>query len=133
MDAYQKVLTKLFEATGGKETEQVDFKELVKSIGFLPSYPDIFQQLSRQGWIAETTRADVVKITHWGVKEAKKLSAGSADGPKLARKEINKIISEVRELEVFLEEFANGMLEDMRIKSADKAQAIADSIRKLKA
>ena len=49
MDVYQKVLVKLYEVTGGKDTQTVDLKELVKELGFLGSYPDIFSMLSRSG------------------------------------------------------------------------------------
>ena len=38
MDVYHKVLARLLEATGGRESEKVDIKELVKKEGFLSSY-----------------------------------------------------------------------------------------------
>ena len=96
MDVYQKVLVKLHEATGGKDSQTVDFKELVKGLGFLGNYPDIFKQMSRQGWIAETRRVDVVCITHWGIKEAGKLSGGASeisDSAKIVLKETDRTSS----------------------------------------
>jgi len=72
MDVYQKVLLKLYQVTGGKDSYTVDLKDLVKGQGFLGNYNEIFQMLNGQGWIAETPKANYVRITHWGVKEAKK-------------------------------------------------------------
>ena len=106
MDVYHKVLVKLFEATGGRDTQTVDLKELVKREGFLGNYNDIFQLLSGKGWIAETTRADAVKITHWGVKEAKKSKSGVPDNSLLNKREVNKMVSSGKELVIMLEEFA---------------------------
>lgn len=131
MDAYHKVLARLFEVTNGKETEQVDFKELVKSIGFLPSYADIFQQMSRQGWIAETSRPDVVKITHWGVKEAKKASSDGGGADRTDKKERTRLVQEGRELVVFLEELTAEVSPEALSKAVKKAEAIAESLRKL--
>jgi hypothetical protein len=68
MDVYQKVLLKLYQVTVGKNSQSIDLKDLVKSQGFLGSYNDIFKMLNEQGWIAETQKANYVRITHWGVK-----------------------------------------------------------------
>lgn len=132
MDAYHKVLAKLYEATNGKETETVDFKELVKSIGFLPSYSDIFQQMSRQGWIAETPRPDVVKITHWGVKEARKFAQSDGAVDQSSKKEANRVLAEARELVVFVEEMVQSPSSDSVSKAEGRAQAIIESLRRLK-
>jgi hypothetical protein len=79
MDAYHQVLVKLLEDTQGRDSKAVDFKDLVKKLGFHGNYPGIFNRLSEEGWIAEDTKADFVRITHWGVAEAKKAKA-KADG-----------------------------------------------------
>lgn len=132
MDVYHKVLAKLFEATGGRESEAVDLKELVKKEGFLPSYPDIFQHLSRQSWIAETPRADVVKITHWGISEAKKTAASGADRGQTVKRESTRVISEARELIAILEEFSNDPGRESFAKAERSAEAIMAGIRRLK-
>lgn len=107
MDAYHKVLVELYKATGGRDTQAVDFKELVKNQGFLGNYDDIFQVLSSQGWIAETTKSDFVKITHWGAKEARKSSDGATgDNSQELKKAANRSISDAKELLTTLEEFA---------------------------
>lgn len=101
------MLVKLYEVTGGKDSESVDFKELVKKEGFLPSYTDIFQHLSRQGWITETGRGDIVRITHWGVKEANKSNTSSSDGLTAIKKDANRLQAEIKELLVMSEELSN--------------------------
>ncbi|MEZ5425882.1 MAG: hypothetical protein R2747_06445 [Pyrinomonadaceae bacterium] len=109
MNVYHKVLVKLYEETGGKDSHQVDLKELVKGLGFLGNYPDIFKQLSRQGWIAETRRADVVSITHWGVKEAKKAGGGLAEeseSMKILKRETNGLKANAKDFGILLDEFS---------------------------
>jgi hypothetical protein len=133
MDVYHKVLARLLEATGGKETETVDFKELVKKEGFLPSYPDIFQHLSRQSWIAETARADVVRITHWGITEAKKSTTGTDGGEQVLKRDAARISSEARELIAILDEFSNDPSSEVAAKAEKSAEAIVAGVRKLKA
>ncbi len=132
MDVYHKVLAKLLESTGGRESESVDLRELVKKEGFLPSYPDIFQHLSRQSWIAETPRADVVRITHWGVTEAKKTASGVVDPTAEIRRETSRVVSEARDLITALEEFGKDPSKDGISKLEKAADAISGGIRKLK-
>lgn len=132
MDVYHKVLTSLYEVTGGRESETVDLKELVKKVGFLPSYPDIFQHLSRQSWIAETSRVGVVRITHWGVKEAKKAATGTADNGQTVKKETTRVISEARELISLLEEFAGDVSKERIVKAEKKVETIAAAVKNLK-
>ncbi len=109
MDVYHKVLVKLYELTGGKDTQAVDFKELVKAQGFHGNYHDIFQMLNGQGWIAETPKANYVKMTHWGVKEARKSTSGTidADGSQELKKTANRLIKDTKEFLILLEEFAS--------------------------
>lgn len=133
MDVYHKVLIKLYEATGGKDSEKVDLKELVKKEGFLPSYPDIFQHLSRQSWIAETPRPDVVRITHWGAKEAQKSQDPDAAGSQDVKKEVNRVISETRELIIFLEELLNEPSRESVGKAEKRLDAVNSSFQNLKA
>lgn len=109
MNVYHKVLVKLFEETGGRDSQTVDLKELVKALGFLGNYPDIFKHLSRQGWIAETRRSDVVLITHWGIKEAKKAGGDLVEESaslKILKSETNKLKSDIKEFGIMLDEFS---------------------------
>ncbi len=135
MDVYHRVLVKLYETTGGKDTETVDLKELVKKEGFLGAYPDIFQHLNRQSWISETARRDAVKITHWGVDEAKKAQTSQTSptgGGQAVKKDINRTISETRELIKLLEELANEPTQETIIKAEKKLNEINSAIQKLK-
>lgn len=132
MDVYHRVLVKLYEATGGRESETVDLKELVKKEGYLPSYPQIKEHLSSQSWITETSRVDAVKITHWGVKEAKNSQGGAGDNRQAVKKEINRTISDTRELIIFLEELANDISKDNIQKAEKKLADINSAIQKLK-
>lgn len=107
MDVYHKVLLNLYNVTGGKDSLSIDLKELVKNQGFLGNYGDIFQMLSGQGWIAETPKANYVKITHWGVKEIKKTSNDQPFAAHAAKKEATQLVSDVKLLLIMLEEFAS--------------------------
>lgn len=98
MDVYHRVLVKLFEETGGSDSKAIDFADLVKRMKFHANYVSIFKELSVQGWIVETGKADWVRLTHWGIQEAKKSQVvGSGDGRE-AKKDFNKLLSEAREL-----------------------------------
>jgi hypothetical protein len=132
MDVYHRVLIKLYELTGGKESETVDLKELVKKEGYLGSYPQIKEHLSGQSWITETSRVDAVKITHWGVSEAKKSQTGGADDSPALSKEISRTISDARELIIFLEELANAVSKENIAKAEKKLAEINSAIQKLK-
>jgi hypothetical protein len=132
MDVYHRVFAKLYEVTGGKESETVDLKELVKKEGYLGSYPQIKEHLSGQSWITETARVDSVKITHWGVKEAKNSQTGGGDDSQAVRKEITRTISDTRELVIFLEELANDVSKENISKAEKKLGEINSAIQKLK-
>lgn len=115
MDVYHKVLVRLYEETGGKDSQPVEFRDLVRDMGFLGSYPDVFREMSRQGWIAETPRADVVNITHWGIKEAKKTASGDEDASensKLVSREASKLQSNAKELAIIAGELTSDQTED---------------------
>ncbi len=132
MDVYHRVLARLYEVTGGKESETIDLKELVKKEGYLGSYPQIKEHLSGQSWITETARVDAVKITHWGVKEAKKTQTGGGDDSQAVKKEINRTISDTRELMIFLEELANEVSKENIARAEKKLGEINSAIQKLK-
>ena len=134
MDVYHKVLLKLYEVTGGKETEAVDLKDLVKKAGFLGAYEDILQHFSRQSWISETARPGTVRLTHWGTKEAKQSQGGAAgDVHQAAKKEVNRLLSETRELIIFLEELAGDPSAANLAKAEKKIGVINLAIQNLKA
>lgn len=135
MDVYHKVLVKLYEITDGKDSQAVEFKDMIKDMGFLTSYPDIFSQLSGQGWIAETRRPDVVKITHWGVKEAKKSQGGGAtvsESMKTVSKETNRLLANTKEFSIILGEFSSDKSKDKFKQVEKKFEELNKGIYKIK-
>ena len=132
MDAYHQVLEKLYEVTEGRDTKAVDFKEVVKSVGFYSNYLDIFDRLSRDGWIAEDEKADYVRITHWGVKEVKNPS----ELPNLAHRslfaDVKKAAADVKELnlhfEIFVRDVSAENLADIE-KRVDDLKTLLDKIK----
>jgi hypothetical protein len=114
LDVYHKVLQKLCEAAEGKSSKTVDFKNLVKQMGFHGNYPDIFQRLSGEGWIAESPKPDFVSITHWGVAEVKKTASAASGGDANAevKRAANRAAVESKELTALLEEFVRNPEKD---------------------
>jgi hypothetical protein len=106
MDVYQKVLTKLMELTGGKETVDVDLVGLLKKEGFYPSIDNIRDYMSSESWITETSNHNIIRITHWGVAAAKKVGTSTPDTQKAIKKEAAKLGAIAKELSVMIEEFA---------------------------
>ena len=132
LDLYHKVLAKLYEVTEGRESQIVDLKDLVKAQGFLGSYHDIFQFLSVQSWIMETSKADYVKITHWGVKEAKKTQSGLPDAAHLLKKDTEKLVKNIKDLLITAEEFADDTSEQNFMHLKNKVEEINSAIDGLK-
>lgn len=106
MDVYHKILTRIYEITGGKDSVEVDLNDLLKQEGFFSNVENISQHLLTESWVAETPRPRVVKITHWGTAEAKRVITNTPDVQRELSKEANKLLGESRELIIMLEEFA---------------------------
>jgi hypothetical protein len=121
MDAYQKVMVKLLEVTEGRDTTTVNFKDLVKKLGYQGHYSSIFSFLSEQGWIAQD-KADFVRITHWGVAEAKKALAGAGgETPATVSSEnASKAAAAARDLAALLQTFAKDASKDNLKKAENK-------------
>jgi len=117
MDVYHKILTKIYKIADGRETVEVDLKDLLKREGFFPSIDSIAGHLATESWITETPRKHVVKLTHWGIAESKKALAQTPDTGHAITKDANRLIADSREFAIMLEEFAAST-------SADKFQNI---------
>ena|SRR5438552_23969 len=124
MDAYNKVLVKLFELTGGRETVEVDLAELLKAEGFFPSLEEIKGHMSRESWLTETSTPNVVRITHWGVSAAKKAGEHTPGGSRVIERETNRLLAENRELGVIIEEFRHDP-------TAERLKAVEDKFAKI--
>src|SRR5260221_603568 len=108
MDVYQKVLVKIQEITGGRDSVDVDMSDLLKREGFYPSINDILEKMSTEGWITET-RPKTVRITHWGVMAARKIKNKTPDSANILDKHASRLQMEVKEFVILVEEF-NGKI-----------------------
>lgn len=106
MNVFHKVLVKIYEITGGKDSVEVDLVDLLKKEGFFPSIDSISRQLLDESWVTEAGRKHVIKITHWGVSEAKRVMTNSPDKITEVEKNSTRLLNEARELVIMLEEFA---------------------------
>jgi len=109
MNVFHKVLVKIFEITGGKDNVDVDLVDLLKKEGFYSNIESISGNLQDEGWITEAGRKYVVRITHWGSIEAKRVqggaSAGTGDGG--VEKDAKALVNEVKQLTLSIEDFAS--------------------------
>jgi hypothetical protein len=105
MDAFHKVLIRIYEITGGRENQDVDFVELLKAEGFYPSLESIKGHMSTESWITDSPRPNSVRITHWGISEAKKTLAS----PQAAEAGIDRTTARLslvtRDFAIVVEEF----------------------------
>jgi len=132
MDVYHKILTRIYEVTGGKDTVEVDLNDLLKQEGFYSNIDNISQHLTTESWVAETPRPRVVKITHWGAAEAKRVLTNTPDIQRELSKEANRLLGEGRELLIMLEEFAtspNGPKFDPIQRKMDELASILSRIK----
>ena len=132
MDVYHKVLFKLYQVTDGKDSLAIDLKDLVKNLGFLGSYNDILQQLSGQGWVAETPKMNYVRITHWGVNEIKNSATSQPDNSLVIKKEANRLTAETKQFLIMLEEFASDTSKEKFAQVEKKLNDLTAAIGKLK-
>jgi hypothetical protein len=106
MNVFHKVLVRIFEISGGKDSFDVDLVDLLKKEGFYSNIDNISRQLQDEGWVTEPGRKNVVRITHWGTTEAKRVLSASPDKANEVEKNSNKLLNEAKELIIMLEEFA---------------------------
>lgn len=106
MDVYHKVLAKVYEITGGRETVDVDLIDLLKRDGFYSNIQGITDYLTGESWVTETARRYTVRITHWGVAEAKRSLADLPDKAQLLEKDSGRLLSGAKEFVIMLEDFA---------------------------
>ncbi|HMT09222.1 MAG TPA: hypothetical protein PKA82_14555 [Pyrinomonadaceae bacterium] len=76
MDTYHKMLVKMHESAGGRESVDVDFVEIAKREGYFPSIDEISSYLVSESWVTES-RPNVLRLTHWGIAEVRKTQAGT--------------------------------------------------------
>jgi hypothetical protein len=104
MDTYHKILGRIFEEAGGKETVDIDLADLLKREGYFPSLDEICNMLKTESWITES-RSNIVRLTHWGVAEAKKAGKARPDAARATERESKRLLAETRDFAVVIEEF----------------------------
>ena len=131
MDIYQKVLVKLYSIAGDRENADVDFIELLKKEGFYASLNDISSRMSSEGWITES-RPRHVKLTHWGIAAAKKLSKGGSDADVVIGPQAALLKNEVKELASLADEFARNASSDNFSRLEKKLAEISSMIAQVR-
>ena len=106
MNVYHKILVKIFEITGGKESMDVDLIDLTKKEGYFPNIDMINKQLLDEGWITEPSRKYTIRITHWGATEAKRVISDSPDRVNELLRNSTRLVNETKELASMVEEIA---------------------------
>jgi hypothetical protein len=129
MDVFHKILVKAFEAAGDRDNAPVDLKDLLKREGFFSSIDSINEHLCGEGWATATDRQYVVKLTHWGIAEAKRTLSDAPDTNSIISKDAARLLSSARELVVMLEEFSAEPSKD-KFKNVEKRFGDIDGIVK---
>ena len=106
MDVYHKVLSRVYELSGGRETEDVDLVELTKADGFFSNFENIRTHLSTEGWVTDSPRKGNVRITHWGVAEAKRALRAETGSKEPAERQATRLLAEAKAFVIEIEEFA---------------------------
>jgi hypothetical protein len=132
MDIYNKFIAKIYEETGGNDSQAVDFVDLVKREGFYGSYNDLFKELNNRGWITETSKPDWIKITHWGIREAKRAQSGEDSAGTLQR-DANLLLAESQEFAALVEEFLKDASNDNFVTLEKKLAGLNKAFSFLKA
>jgi len=107
MDVYHKVLSRIYEISGGRESEDVDLVELTKNEGFYPSFENIRSHLSTEGWVTDSPRPDNVRITHWGIAEAQRALRAESGSTEPAERQASRLLADAKQFVIEIEEFAS--------------------------
>ncbi len=132
MNVYQKVLVRLFEEAGGRDSKAIYLKDVLKDMGFFPSYSDILSQMNHDGWVTETSRTGEVKLTHWGIREAKNLSKGGTDNTREIGRVAGKLKSESKLFGVMIEELVEDVTPDNFQAAEKKLASVSKALEGLK-
>jgi hypothetical protein len=105
MDTFHKILVRIYELSGGRDSHDVDFVDLMKSEGFLPSLDNIKSQLNTEGWITDSPKPGNIRLTHWGVAEAKKTLASPTQTEAGIDRVMTRLGNAARDFSIVVEEF----------------------------
>lgn len=107
MDVFHKVLLKVYELTGGRENVEADLTDLLKREGYLSNIDPIDEHLAGEGWVTPGSRKYCVKMTHWGVAEARRVLADAPDKRSLLEKQTASFLSDAKQLVIMSEELSS--------------------------
>lgn len=107
MDVYHKVLSRIYELSGGRETEDVDLVELTKADGFFSNIENIRGHLSTEGWVTDAPRKGNVRITHWGIAEVKRARNAETGSTEPAERQASRLLADAKAFVIEIEEFAS--------------------------
>lgn len=132
MDAFHRILVRIYEITGGRENYDVDFVELLKAEGFYPSLESIKSHMSTESWITDSPRPGSIRITHWGIAEAKKTLAD----PQAAEAGIDRTTARLslvtRDFSIVVEEFISKPSKKSLQSVQDRLSEIESLVSKIK-
>ncbi len=132
MNVYQKVLVRLFKEAGGRDSKAIYLKDILKDMGFFPSYSDILSQMSHDGWVTETSRSGEVKLTHWGIREAKNLNKGGTDNSREIGRIADKLRTEAKLFGVMIEELVEEVSPENFASAEKKLASVGKALEGLK-
>jgi hypothetical protein len=105
MDTFHKILVRIYEISGGRDSQDVDFVDLVKTEGYMPSLENIKNHLSTESWITDSNKPGHVRITHWGAAEAKKSLASPAKTEAGIDRVTARLGNAAKDFSILVEEF----------------------------
>ena len=132
MDVYHKVLSRIYELSGGRETEDVDLVELTKADGFFSNIDNIKSHLSTEGWVTDSPKKGSVRITHWGVAEVKRGARTGVGSKEPAERQASRLLADAKAFVIEIEEFATDP-EDKQLKVLEKRlDSISETMNRIR-
>lgn len=131
MDAYHKMLVKIYEAAAGRESVDVDFVEIVKREGYFPSIEEISNYLRSESWVTES-RPNVLRLTHWGIAEVKKTLTNTEGGVSSFSSNKEKLVALSTELSKLVEGMSEGNANDSAKKIIRVSSDILEAAEQIK-
>lgn len=132
MNVFHKILIKIYEMTDGKDTIDVDLVDLTKKEGFYSNIDNISRQLQDEGWITEGAKRNIIRITHWGMMEAKRVLSASPDKANELSKESTRLMNVGKEFAIMLEEFNAGPDADKLGRIEKRISEMSERCRKIR-
>ncbi|HEY0077034.1 MAG TPA: hypothetical protein VGB73_00190 [Pyrinomonadaceae bacterium] len=140
LDLYHQILLKLHETTGGNDKVVVNLVDLIKKEGYGGAVDDIYEFMSREGWIANAPGEGKVRITNWGIDEVRRSGdaspTGDTDALQQAAREARRAAEQAREFADLFEQYAASLAKPggqekarkLRLSALDKLREVQESV-----